>query len=117
MMSNPEMMQQMMDSPMVQSMLKDPAMLQEMLGANPQAKAALDSNPMLSQMMSNPDLMRASMEAMKDPAMQNLMGQGMPDLMQTLNTPSPIQPMSPPTQTSVTSEEQALLDLLSNLPT
>jgi len=71
---NPEMMQNMMQNPMVQSMMNNPDFIRSMMDSNPQMRQLMESNPELRHMLDDPELMRRSMEMMRDPsAMQNMM--------------------------------------------
>uniref|UniRef100_A0A7S3VGM9 Ubiquilin n=1 Tax=Chaetoceros debilis TaxID=122233 RepID=A0A7S3VGM9_9STRA len=73
-MQNPEMMQSMMDSPMMQSIMNNPDFLRSMMENNPQMRQLLESNPELRHVLDDPEMMRRSMEMMRDPsAMQNAM--------------------------------------------
>ncbi|ETW07053.1 hypothetical protein H310_03132 [Aphanomyces invadans] len=68
MMQNPEMMQQMMESPLVQSMLSNPEIMRGMMQANPAMRTLLEQHPELNHVMNDPELLRRSMEAMRNPA-------------------------------------------------
>ncbi len=71
---NPEMMQNIMQDPMVQSMMNNPDFIRSMMDSNPQMRQLMESNPELRHMLDDPELMRRSMEMMRDPsAMQNMM--------------------------------------------
>mmetsp|Transcript_17020 Transcript_17020/g.19485 ORF Transcript_17020/g.19485 Transcript_17020/m.19485 type:complete len:430 (+) Transcript_17020:277-1566(+) len=73
-MSNPEMMSNIMNSPMMQSLTSNPDFMRSMIQSNPQMQQLLESNPELRHIMEDPELMRRSMEMMRDPsAMQNAM--------------------------------------------
>lgn len=71
---NPQMMSDMMNNPMVQSLMGSPDFLRTMMESNPQMRAVMESNPELRQALEDPELMRRSMQMMRDPsAMQNMM--------------------------------------------
>ncbi len=71
---NPEQMSAIMNSPMMQSMMNNPDFLRTMMESNPQMQQLMDSNPELRHMLNDPELMRRSMEMMRDPSsMQNMM--------------------------------------------
>lgn len=73
-MQNPEMMSSIMNSPMMQSMMSNPDLIRTMMESNPQMRQLLESNPELRHMLDDPELMRRSMEMMRDPnAMRNAM--------------------------------------------
>ncbi|KAK9514241.1 hypothetical protein VZT92_027721 [Zoarces viviparus] len=92
-MSNPEMLSQVMGNPMVQNMMSNPELMRQMLAGNPQMQQLVGRNPDISSMFSNPELMRQmqspeTMSMMTNPrAMQALMQiqQGL----QTLQTEAP----------------------------
>ena len=85
-MSNPELMQQMMESPLMQNLLANPDNLQSMLTSNPQIQqlmevrqvagwvcptslpSPLQRNPELTHVLHNPELMRQAMEMARNPA-------------------------------------------------
>mmetsp|Transcript_45787 Transcript_45787/g.139090 ORF Transcript_45787/g.139090 Transcript_45787/m.139090 type:complete len:634 (-) Transcript_45787:399-2300(-) len=71
---NPEMMSSIMNSPMMQNLMSNPDFMRNMMENNPQMRQVLDSNPELRHVLNDPNLMRRSMEMMRDPsAMQNMM--------------------------------------------
>lgn len=73
-MQNPEMMNSIMNSPMMQSMMSNPELIRTMMESNPQMRQLLETNPELRHMLDDPELMRRSMEMMRDPnAMRNAM--------------------------------------------
>ena len=74
--SNPELMQQMLDNPFMQSLMDNPTLMQNMMEHNPQMQSLLQSNPELRHALQDPELMRQSMQMMRDPsAMRNMMRQ------------------------------------------
>ena len=75
-MPSPDQMAQMMNSPMMQSVLDNPDLMRSLMEANPQMRQMLDSNPQLREVFNNPELMRQSMEMMRNPnAMQHMQRQ------------------------------------------
>ena len=66
--SNPEMMAQIMESPMMQNFLSNPDNLQQMLTSNPQIQQLMERNPELTHILHNPELMRQAMEMARNPA-------------------------------------------------
>ncbi|NWU87723.1 UBQL1 protein, partial [Onychorhynchus coronatus] len=57
-MSNPEMMVQIMENPFVQSMLSNPDLMRQLIMANPQMQQLVQRNPEIGHMLNNPDIMR-----------------------------------------------------------
>lgn len=57
-MSNPEMMSQIMENPFVQNMLSNPEMMRQLIVTNPQMQQLIQRNPEISHMLNNPDIMR-----------------------------------------------------------
>lgn len=73
-MQNPEMMQNMMNSPIFESMMNNPDLLRNMMESNPQFRTLAEQNPELRHVLDNPEMMRQSMELMRNPeAMQQFM--------------------------------------------
>ena len=68
MMSNPDMMRQMLDNPMVQSLMSNPDVIREMMMSNPQMQSLVERNPEIQHMLNNPQLMRETMEMARNPA-------------------------------------------------
>lgn len=68
MMSNPDMMRQMLDNPMVQSLMSNPDIIREMMMSNPQMQSLVERNPEIQHMLNNPQLMRETMEMARNPA-------------------------------------------------
>ncbi|GFO34131.1 ubiquilin-1 [Plakobranchus ocellatus] len=74
MMSNPDMMRQLMDNPFVQSMMSNPDVMRSLLMNNQQMRELMERNPEITHMLNNPELMRQTMELARNPAMmQELM--------------------------------------------
>ncbi|CAK7310995.1 UBQLN4 [Vulpes lagopus] len=72
-MSNPEMLSQIMENPLVQDMMSNPDLMRHMIMANPQMQQLMDRNPEISHMLNNPELMRQTMELARNPAMMQEM--------------------------------------------
>lgn len=72
-MSNPEMLSQIMENPLVQNMMSNPDLMRQMIMANPQMQQLMDRNPEISHMLNNPELMRQTMELARNPAMMQEM--------------------------------------------
>ncbi|KAJ8380897.1 hypothetical protein SKAU_G00016750 [Synaphobranchus kaupii] len=71
--SNPEMMGQIMGNPFVQNMLTDPELMRQLILANPQMQQLIQHNPEISHMLNNPDIMRQTLELAQNPAMMQEM--------------------------------------------
>lgn len=65
-MSNPEMLSQIMENPLVQNMMSNPDLMRQMIMANPQMQQLMERNPEISHMLNNPELMRQVIEAGRD---------------------------------------------------
>ncbi|XP_032941871.1 ubiquilin-1 isoform X4 [Catharus ustulatus] len=72
-MSNPEMMVQIMENPFVQNMLSNPDLMRQLIMANPQMQQLIQRNPEISHMLNNPDIMRQTLELARNPAMMQEM--------------------------------------------
>lgn len=57
-MSNPEMLSQIMENPLVQNMMSNPDLMRQMIVGNPQMQQLMERNPEISHMLNNPELMR-----------------------------------------------------------
>ncbi|GLD98551.1 hypothetical protein PINS_up007248 [Pythium insidiosum] len=68
MLQNPEMMRQMMDSPIVQSIMNNPEIMRSVMQSNPAIQRLMEQNPQLNHVLNDPELLRQSMEAMRNPA-------------------------------------------------
>ncbi|XP_051497677.1 ubiquilin-1-like isoform X1 [Apus apus] len=71
--SNPEMMVQIMENPFVQSMLSNPDLMRQLIMANPQMQQLIQRNPEINHMLNNPDIMRQTLELARNPAMMQEM--------------------------------------------
>ncbi|XP_029573750.1 ubiquilin-1 isoform X3 [Salmo trutta] len=72
-MSNPELLAQIMDSPLVQGMLSNPDMMRQLIMANPQMQQLLQHNPNITHLFNNPDVMRQTLEIARNPTMMQEM--------------------------------------------
>uniref|UniRef100_A0A8C8FHD6 Ubiquilin-4 n=1 Tax=Oncorhynchus tshawytscha TaxID=74940 RepID=A0A8C8FHD6_ONCTS len=72
-MSNPELLAQIMDSPLVQGMLSNPDMMRQLIMANPQMQLLLQHNPNIAHLFNNPDVMRQTLEIARNPTMMQEM--------------------------------------------
>ncbi|XP_029928754.1 ubiquilin-4 [Myripristis murdjan] len=72
-MSNPEMLSQIMENPLVQNMMSNPDLMRQMFVGNPQMQQLMERNPEISHMLNNPELMRQTMELARNPAMMQEM--------------------------------------------
>lgn len=73
MMENPEMLRQALDNPMVQQIMNDPATMQSIMSSNPQMQDIMQRNPEIGHLMNNPEMMRQTMEMIRNPAMMQEM--------------------------------------------
>ncbi|XP_063982563.1 ubiquilin-1 [Diachasmimorpha longicaudata] len=72
--SNPETMRQVFDNPLVQSLMDNPDNVRMLVSANPQMQELMQRNPEINHMLNNPELLRQTMELVRNPAMlQELM--------------------------------------------
>ncbi|VDP06951.1 unnamed protein product [Heligmosomoides polygyrus] len=69
MMSNPEMMRQMMDNPIMQNIMGNPEIFRSLLANNPQIQQLIERNPELGHVLNDPDMMRQTMEMIRNPNM------------------------------------------------
>ncbi|XP_062517411.1 ubiquilin-4-like [Corticium candelabrum] len=72
-MSNPELMAQIMESPMMQSLMNDPEVMRQMIHSNPQMRELMERNPELSHILNNPETLRQAMQMARNPAMMREM--------------------------------------------
>ncbi|XP_043939632.1 ubiquilin-1 isoform X4 [Protopterus annectens] len=71
--SNPEMMTQIMENPFVQNMLSNPDLMRSLITSNPQMQELMQRNPEINHMLNNPDIMRQTLELARNPAMMQEM--------------------------------------------
>ncbi|XP_023262978.1 ubiquilin-4-like [Seriola lalandi dorsalis] len=57
-MSDPQMLSQVMGNPLVQNMMSNPDLMRRMFAGNPQMQQIMEQNPDVSRMFNNPELMR-----------------------------------------------------------
>jgi hypothetical protein len=58
-----------MDNPFTQQIMADPEMLRSILLSNPQMKALVESNPEIGHILSDPNMLRQTMETARNPAL------------------------------------------------
>ncbi|VUZ39823.1 unnamed protein product [Hymenolepis diminuta] len=68
-MRNPELLRNVMDSPLVQSLMSNPEIMRSIMQSNPQMREIMERNPELGQMLTNPEILRQSMEIASNPAL------------------------------------------------
>lgn len=66
-MSNPEMMRQIMDSPMMQGLLNNPETLRSMIMSNPQIQQLAERNPELQYILNDSQALRQGLELARNP--------------------------------------------------
>lgn len=72
--TNPEMLRQVLDNPLVQRLMNDPDNMRTLITSNPQMQQLMERNPEINHMLNNPDLLRQTMELARNPSMlQELM--------------------------------------------
>ncbi|KAG1714848.1 Ubiquilin-1 [Nymphon striatum] len=69
MLSNPDLIRQMMDNPFVSQIVSNPETLRQVFMSNPQMQQLMERNPEITHMLNNPDLLRQTMELARNPAM------------------------------------------------
>ncbi|CAJ0594453.1 unnamed protein product [Cylicocyclus nassatus] len=69
MMNNPEMMRQMMDNPIMQNIMGNPEIFRSLFANNPQIQQLIERNPELGHVLNDPDMMRQTMEMIRNPNM------------------------------------------------
>lgn len=73
-MSNPDMLRQMMENPLIQDLMSNTDYVRTLLTSNPQMQQLMERNPEISHLLNNPELLRQTMEMVRNPAMlQELM--------------------------------------------
>ncbi|NXO01267.1 UBQL1 protein, partial [Rhinopomastus cyanomelas] len=72
-MSDPEMLFQILENPFVQSMLSYPDLMRQLIMSNPQMQQLIQRNPEINHMLNNPDIMRQTLELARNPAMMEEM--------------------------------------------
>jgi len=72
--SNPEMLRQVMNSPWVQQLMSNPEDMRNLITSNPQMRELMEHNPEISHVLNNPEILRQTMELARNPSMmQELM--------------------------------------------
>ncbi|CAH1153233.1 unnamed protein product [Phaedon cochleariae] len=72
--SNPDMLRNVLDNPLVQRIMNDPENMRALITRNPQMQELMERNPEINHMLNNPELLRQTMELARNPAMlQELM--------------------------------------------
>lgn len=69
MINNPEMMRQMIDNPLMQNIMGNPDIFRSLLASNPQIQQLIERNPELGHVLNDPDMMRQTMEMIRNPNM------------------------------------------------
>ena len=72
-MSNPDTMQQMLNSPAMQALLGNPDVMRSIINMNPQMKNLMESNPEIASLLNDPDFLSRSMEAVRNPSIMREM--------------------------------------------
>lgn len=67
-MSNPDMLRQVLDNPLTQSLMSNPDVIRQMLESNPQMQEVMERNPEIRQMLNNPEVLRQMMEIARNPS-------------------------------------------------
>merc|ERR1719416_242381 len=65
-MENPELMGNLMSNPAIRSMMSNPDVIRSMMESNPEMRQVMDSNPKLRHILDDPEMMRRSMEMMRN---------------------------------------------------
>ncbi|KAM7261072.1 hypothetical protein ACFE04_026547 [Oxalis oulophora] len=64
---NPNVMRQLMNMPAVQNLMNNPEMMRTMIMNNPQMREIIDRNPELGHILNDPNVLRQTMEAVRNP--------------------------------------------------
>merc|ERR1711892_679882 len=83
-MSNPDMLRQVLDNPLTQSLMSNPDVIRQMLESNPQMQEVMERNPEIRQMLNNPEVLRHMMEIARNPSRLQEMTRTMDRQMQNL---------------------------------
>merc|ERR1719198_54815 len=62
------MMRQIMNSPMMANFMQNPDLIRNMISNNPQMRQVLDTNPQLNHVLNDPELMRQTLDALRNPS-------------------------------------------------
>ncbi|CAI2311557.1 unnamed protein product [Caenorhabditis sp. 36 PRJEB53466] len=68
-MNNPDAMRTMMDNPITQSLLNNPEFMRTIISSNPQFQNLIERNPEVGHILSDPNIMRQTMEMIRNPNM------------------------------------------------
>lgn len=72
--SNPDLLRQVLDNPLVQRLMNDPENIRTLITSHPQMQELMERNPEINHMLNNPELLRQTMEVTRNPSMlQELM--------------------------------------------
>merc|ERR1712055_138167 len=85
-MSNPDMLRQVLDNPLTQSLMSNPDVIRQMLESNPQMQEVMERNPEIRQMLNNPEVLRQMMEIARNPSRLQEMTRTMDRQMQNLES-------------------------------
>ncbi|XP_026287519.1 ubiquilin-1 [Frankliniella occidentalis] len=66
---NPELIRNLMDNPAVTQLMSDPTIVRSIFEANPQMRELMERNPEISHIMNNPQLLRQTLELARNPSM------------------------------------------------
>merc|ERR1711892_541130 len=83
-MSNPDMLRQVLDNPVTQSLMSNPDVIRQMLESNPQMQEVMERNPEIRQMLNNPEVLRQMMDIARNPSRLQEMTRTMDRQMQNL---------------------------------
>merc|ERR1711970_1275820 len=83
-MSNPDMLRQVLDNPLTQSFMSNPDVIRQMLESNPQMQEVMERNTEIRQMLNNPEVLRQMMEIARNPSRLQEMTRTMDRQMQNL---------------------------------
>jgi len=77
-----------MNSPIMQNMLNNPETMRNLMSSNPALNELMERNPQIRHVLDDPELMRRTMQMMRDPSsMQNMMRQNDLAMSQIENLP------------------------------
>jgi len=85
-MSNPDMLRQVLDNPLTQSLMSNPDVMRQMLESNPQMQEVMERNPEIRQMLNNPEVLRQMMDIVRNPSRLQEMTRTMDRQMQNLES-------------------------------
>lgn len=72
--SNPDLLRQLMENPFVQSLMSNPDYMRQLIVGNPQMQQLMERNPEINHLLNNPEMLRQTMEMVRNPSMlQELM--------------------------------------------